>query len=106
MAGVSLRDRVRSSVIHEEVGVEQVLFVERSQVRWFGHLVRMPHGRLPKEVFQTCPARKRPRGRPESRWRDNISALVWECLGIPQSELADVAREREVRGPLLKLLPL
>ncbi len=31
--------------------------------------------------------------------------MVWERLEIPHSELADMAREREVSGPLLKLLP-
>ena len=36
-------DRVRSSVIREGLGVEPLLLcVERSQLRWFGHLVRMP----------------------------------------------------------------
>uniref|UniRef100_A0A8D0DB40 C2H2-type domain-containing protein n=1 Tax=Sander lucioperca TaxID=283035 RepID=A0A8D0DB40_SANLU len=56
VAGVFLRDRVRSSVIREELGVEPLLLrVERSQLRWFGHLVRMPPGRLPREVFQARP---------------------------------------------------
>ncbi len=82
------------------------LSTERSQLRWFGHLVRMPPGCLPVEVFQAHPAGKRPLGRPRFRWRDYISVLAWKCLGIPQSELADVARKREVWGPLLKLLPL
>ena len=68
VAGVSLRDRVRSSVIRERLGVESLLLcVERSQLRWFGHLVRMPPGRLPREVFQACPAGRRPRGRPRTR---------------------------------------
>ncbi len=40
------------------------------------------------------------------RWKDHISALTWECLGIPQLELVDVAREREVWAPLLKLLAM
>ncbi|KAJ8007663.1 hypothetical protein DPEC_G00096500 [Dallia pectoralis] len=102
VAGLSLRDRVRSSVIREELGVEPLLLcIERSQLRWFGHLVRMPPGRLPREVFQARPAGRRPRGRPRTRWRDYISTLAWERLGIPQSELANVARER----PLLELLP-
>ena len=106
VAGVSLRDRVRSSVIREELGVEPLLLcVERSQLRWFGHLVRMPPGRLPREVFQARPAGRRPRGRPRTRWRDYISNLAWERLGIPQSELVNVAWEREVWGPLLELLP-
>ncbi len=75
-------------------------------MRWFGHLVRKPPGRLPRGLFQARPARKRPRGRPRSRWRDYISALAWEHLGILQSELADVAREREVWVSMLKkLLP-
>ena len=42
VAGVSLRDRVRSSAIREGLGVEPLLLcVERSQLRWFGHLMRM-----------------------------------------------------------------
>ncbi|KAL3048111.1 hypothetical protein OYC64_006814 [Pagothenia borchgrevinki] len=63
VSGVSLRDKVRSSVIREGLGVEPLLLrVERSQLRWFGHLVRMPPGRLPREVFQARPAGKRERG--------------------------------------------
>ncbi len=90
-AKVSLRDKMRSSVIREELGVELLLFyVERSQLTWFRPLVRMPPGLLLMEVFQAHPARRRPQGLP----------------GIPQSELADVVREREVWDPLLKLLPL
>ncbi|KAK5930356.1 hypothetical protein CgunFtcFv8_026593 [Champsocephalus gunnari] len=65
----------------------------------------MPPGRLPREVFQARPAGKRPRGRPRTRRRDYISSLAWERLGIPQSELVDVAREKKVWGSLLELLP-
>ncbi|TWW73543.1 hypothetical protein D4764_15G0009370 [Takifugu flavidus] len=54
VAGLSLRDRVRSSAVREELGVEPLLLrIERSQMRWLGHLVRMPPGRLPGEVFRT-----------------------------------------------------
>ncbi|TWW59887.1 hypothetical protein D4764_06G0014170 [Takifugu flavidus] len=57
VAGLSLRDRVRSSAIREELRVEPLLLcVERSQMRWLGHLVRMPPGRLPGEVFRACPS--------------------------------------------------
>ncbi|TWW63632.1 hypothetical protein D4764_03G0006400 [Takifugu flavidus] len=59
------RDRVRSSAIWEELGVEPlILRVERSQMRWLGHLVRMPPGRLPGEVFRACPSGRRPPRRP------------------------------------------
>ncbi|XP_056892948.1 PVR cell adhesion molecule related 2 like isoform X5 [Takifugu flavidus] len=106
VAGLSLRDMVRSSAIREELGVEPLLLrVERSQMTWLGHLVRMPPGRLPGEVFMACPSGRRPPGRPRTRWRDYVSRLVWECLGIPPDELEEVAGEREVWASLLRLLP-
>ncbi|KAG1932899.1 hypothetical protein F2P79_020886 [Pimephales promelas] len=85
VAGRSLRDRVRSSVTREELRVEPLLLhIERGQLRWLGHLFRMPPGRLPGEVFRARPTGRRPRGRPRTRWRDYVSRLAWECLGIPQ----------------------
>ncbi|TWW71602.1 hypothetical protein D4764_16G0000990, partial [Takifugu flavidus] len=85
---MSFGDRVRSSAIREELGVELLLLcVERSQMRWLGHLVRMPPG----EVFRACPSGRRPPGRPRTRWRDYVSRLAWERLGIPPDELEEVA---------------
>ncbi|KAK0141388.1 Ankyrin repeat domain-containing protein 13C-A [Merluccius polli] len=79
VAGLSLRDRVRSSVIREELGVDPLLLrVERSQMRWLGHLVRMPPGRLPGEVFRARPTGRRPRGRPRTRWRDYLGDFYLE----------------------------
>ncbi|TWW59961.1 R2 Retrovirus-related Pol polyprotein from type I retrotransposable element [Takifugu flavidus] len=99
-------ERGRSAAIREELGVEPLLLrVERSQMGWLGHLVRMPPGRLPGEVFRACPSGRRPPGRPRTRWRDYVSRLAWERLGIPPDELEEVAGEREVWAPLLRLLP-
>ncbi|TWW76599.1 hypothetical protein D4764_13G0012610 [Takifugu flavidus] len=107
VAGLSLRDRVRSSNIWEEHGVEPLLLhIEWSQLGWLGHLARMPSGRLPLEVFRTCPTGRWPHGRPRTRWRDYISRLAWEQLGVPSEELMEVAGERAVWASLLKLLPL
>ncbi|KAL0194436.1 hypothetical protein M9458_012732, partial [Cirrhinus mrigala] len=88
VAGRSLRDRVRSSVTREELGVDPLLLhIERGQLRWLGHLFRMPPGCLPGEV--------KPRGRPRTRWRDYVSRLAWEHLGVPPEELEEVSGERE-----------
>ncbi|KAK3520692.1 hypothetical protein QTP70_030558, partial [Hemibagrus guttatus] len=96
VAGRSLRDKVRSSVTREELGVEPLLLhIERGQLRWLGHLFRMPPGRLPGEVFRACPTGKRPRGRPRTRWRDYVSWLAWERLRVPPEELEEVSGERE-----------
>ena len=46
--GLQSTDRVKSSVIWEELKVEPLLLhTERSQLRWFRHLIRMPPGCLP-----------------------------------------------------------
>ncbi|KAK3538164.1 hypothetical protein QTP70_032558 [Hemibagrus guttatus] len=106
VAGRSLRDRLRSSVTQEEFGVKPLLLhIERGQLRWLGHLFRMPPGRLPGEVFRACPTGKRPRGRPRTRWRDYVPWLTWERLGILPEELEEVFGEREVSASLLRLLP-
>ena len=48
VAGLSVRDRVRSSDIWRELGVEALLIrVKNCQLRWFGHLIRMPPKHLP-----------------------------------------------------------
>ncbi|KAK3510880.1 hypothetical protein QTP70_022839, partial [Hemibagrus guttatus] len=92
VAGRSLRDRVRSSVTQEELGVEPLLLhIERRQLRWLGHLLRMPPGRLPGEVFRACLTGKRPRERPSTRWRDYVSRLAWERIGVPE----EVSGEKE-----------
>jgi len=47
--GVSLYDEVRSSEIQESQNIEPVfLRVERAQLRWFGHVSRMPQEKLLK----------------------------------------------------------
>ena len=54
VAGLSLRDRVRSSPILEELGVEPMLLhVKRSEIRCLGLLVRMSGRCLPGEVQVT-----------------------------------------------------
>ncbi|TWW73166.1 hypothetical protein D4764_15G0005600 [Takifugu flavidus] len=67
-AGLSVRDRVRSSDIREGLGVEPLLLhIERSQLG--------------------------------TKWRDYISHLASERLGVPPEELMEVAGERAVWAP-------
>ncbi|KAI3371640.1 hypothetical protein L3Q82_023595, partial [Scortum barcoo] len=48
-------------------------------------------GKIGAEVFQACPTGRRPRGRPRTRWRDYVSRLAWERLGVPPEELEEVS---------------
>ncbi|MGH2507006.1 MAG: reverse transcriptase domain-containing protein [Ktedonobacteraceae bacterium] len=73
IAGLTLRDRVRSSAIREGLNIEPLLLrIERSQLRWLGHLLRMPSNRLVQQIWNACPTGPRPRGRPRNRWRDQV----------------------------------
>ncbi|KAI3356523.1 hypothetical protein L3Q82_017730 [Scortum barcoo] len=87
----------RCSFAHREESAE-VAWASISDAPWAP--------RLPREVFQACPTgRRRPRGRPRTRWRDYVSRLAWERLGIPPEELEEVSGVREVWASLLRLLP-
>ncbi len=78
----SLRDRVRSSVTREELRVEPLLLdIERSQLRWLGHLFQMPPGHLPGEVFRVRPTGRRPPGKTQ----DALEGLCLPTgLGTPR----------------------
>ena len=50
--GVTLFNKVRSSEIRKSLNIESLhLRIERSQLRWFGHVSRMPQERLPKQAL-------------------------------------------------------
>ena len=98
VVGLSLRDRVRSSVIREELGVDPLLHrIEKSQMRWLGHLVRMPPGRLPGEVFRARPTGRRPRGRTQ----DTLERLCLSAgLGTPRDPPGRAGRSSWGEGSL------
>ncbi|KAI3361968.1 hypothetical protein L3Q82_012316 [Scortum barcoo] len=85
VAGRSLRDRVRSSVTREELGVEPLLLhIERSQLSVAWASVSDAPGRLPREVFQACPTGRRPLGKTQDTLeRLCLSAGLGTPYGVP-----------------------
>jgi len=56
--GSTFRERVRTLVILEWLKVESLLLcIERSQLRWFGHLVMMSAGCFPGYLMHICSTR-------------------------------------------------
>ena len=50
--GVTLFNKVRGFEIRKSLNVEPLLLrIERSQLRWFGHISRVPQERLPKQAL-------------------------------------------------------
>ena len=71
--GVTRLDRLRNEDIRRELGVEGILeYVERGQLRWFGHVKRMNGERYPRRFLDWTPQGRRPIGRPKMRWLQNI----------------------------------
>ena len=57
--GVTRFNKVRSSEIRKSLNIERLLLrIERSQLRWFGHVSRMPQERLPKQALLTKTSRR------------------------------------------------
>ena len=59
--------------INNILGDEDIIrFIKSQRIRWLGHVQRMEGGRMPKRVLTERLYSSRKRGRPTSRWIDNI----------------------------------
>ena len=47
--------------------------IKTKQLIWYGHLQRMSHERLPKQILEWSPRGRRKRGRPRKSWREGIN---------------------------------
>ena len=101
----TLLDKVKSADIC--VNIKALLLrLERSQLRWYGHVTRMSQERTAKKLLCSTPFGQRPRGRLRTRWRDYIEDLSWSRLGITAEHLSFVAEDRDAWRLQLELLPL
>ncbi|CAM1303942.1 Uncharacterised protein r2_g1384 [Pycnogonum litorale] len=105
ISGLTMLDRVRSSEIRETLQVEPLLLqIERSQLRYYGHVIRMSSDRIANRVLKTNPTGRRPRSRPRMRLSNYIRSLVQSRLGICPDVLSEVASERGHWRELLRTL--
>jgi len=58
---------LKAYMVRERLGIPGI---ERSQLRWFGHLSRMSHEKLVRQVVSATLTGKPPRDRPRTRWSD------------------------------------
>ena len=86
--GVTMFDKHRNTAIREFLDIESLLlWIERSRLRWFVHVSRMPRKRLPKQTLYAEVSGKRPVARRRLRWLDYIEDLDWNRLGHHLSEI-------------------
>ena len=104
--GVTLFNKVRSYEIRKSLNIEPVpYFSKLKDLRWFGHVSRMPQKRLSKQALLAKANGRRPVGRPRTRWTDYIEDLGWNRLGPHPSKRMKVMEDGEVWRLNLELLP-
>ena len=64
ISGLTLLGKVTCADIRESLNIKLLLFLlEKSQLRWYGHVTRMSHERTAKKLLCLTPIDRRPRGR-------------------------------------------
>ena len=91
MLNIKQSDRIRCSDIREQTKVIDVIrYITKQKAKWAGHIAKMDNNRWTKITTDWTPRdRKRSKGRPQRRWRDDIE----ECFGNTWSR---TAKERPV----------
>ena len=50
--------------------------IERIQLRWYGHVMRIIDNRVHKKYLLWQPLSSRPVGRPRNRWNDSLRGAI------------------------------
>ena len=86
---------LRNTAIREELQTKPVLeFIEKRQLSWWGHLVRMDDKRPVKEIWSVREAEKRRRGRPREEWNGTVEKILRK-KGTTLQEARICARDKK-----------
>jgi len=103
--GVTKRDKIRNDTIRESLKVESILSViERNQLCWYGHVLRMDPSRDTKRMYDWKPSKTRPPGRPRKRWEDQIKEIT-QREEQDFEKVKTLALDRKKWRSLVKRLP-
>lgn len=93
--GITKRDRIRNEAIREELKIEPIEdYIERRQLGWWGHLIRMEEDTQTRKVWETKMTGKRKKGRPKQTWDDVVKKIL-KKKGKEWNEAKRLARDRK-----------
>ena len=69
------------------------VYVTRRQLRWVGHVARMPFSRLPRRMLSSWVRFRRPTGAPQMTYGRTIAKALRKC-DIPFNSWPDLAQDR------------
>ena len=96
MLGVSLKDKLGNEEFRRRTTVTSVVtIVERSKLRWYGHLLRKNEEEVVRQAWEVPIKGKRSKGRQLKRWKDGLRERLEE-LGLKEQDAQD--RQKWRRG--------
>ena len=95
IAGIKWQDRVTNTDVLQTCGITGIeALLLKAQLRWAGHVMRMPDDRIPKQVFcGQLAVVTRPQCGPVRRYKDSLEETMKKC-GMQPSTLSTDSRDR------------
>ena len=92
---ISWRNKVPNTEVLDRAGLPTMYTLLRQRrMRWIGHVRRMEDGRIPKDIlYGELAVGKRPRGRPQLRYKDTCKRDM-KALEIDPESWEDIAADR------------
>ncbi|KAJ3640286.1 hypothetical protein Zmor_003595 [Zophobas morio] len=89
-------DKIKNETIRNNLNAESAnSVIERSQLRWFGHLNRMNQDRQVKKIWEAREYGKARKERPRKRWNDVITeALQRREITWPEAKQTALNRKQ------------
>ena len=77
-ARVSRLQKIPNTAIRNKMQAEQSILdrIQRKQLKWYGHLLRMEGSCWPKKIYQWTPHGRRRRGKPQQSWKNQVADLM------------------------------
>lgn len=93
-ANVTIMDKIRNDDIRERLKIDSVRrYIEKAQLRWWGHMKRVPEERQSRQVWEAKTTGRRKRGRPSMTWDKEVEELL-KSRGLSWNQAENLARDR------------
>lgn len=102
VAKVTIMDKIRNEEIRERLEIENVKkHIEKAQLRWWGHMKRLPEERQVRQVWEARTTGRRKKGRPSRTWDKEVDEIM-NRRGLNWNQAEIMARDRTIWRAVVK----
>ena len=99
---IKWQDRIPDKEVLKRAGMQSIYtLLKLPQLRWTGHVTRMPDERLPKKILYGEQVGKRSHGGQKKRYKDTLKASL-KYFNIPTESWEQIAQDRTKWRGLIK----